>query len=134
MVGEDSSKQIDQPHLKIRGGTIIPLGKVIQNTTQKSLDPLTLLVCLGKNGCAEGRLYEDAGDGFEYKQGEYLLTKYTAKLDGKILTISAKSRKGKLGIPKREVVVKVVMDDKVVEKKIREYDGFAAKIKLRNGY
>jgi alpha-glucosidase len=103
---------------------------VIQNTTQKSLDPLTLLVCLDRNGRAEGRLYEDSGDGFEYKRGEYLLTKYSAKLDGKVLTVSAKSRKGKLGIPKREIVVKVVMDGKVVEKKIKEYDGFAAKIKL----
>lgn len=42
--GDD--KDSYQAKLKIRGGAIIPTGKIIQNTNEKSLDPLTLLVCL----------------------------------------------------------------------------------------
>jgi hypothetical protein len=48
-------------------GTIIPLGKVVQNTKETSLDPLTLLVCPDAAGNAIGSLYEDAGDGYGYQ-------------------------------------------------------------------
>ncbi len=41
--------------MKIRGGAIIPTGKIIQNTTENSLDPLTLLVCLDEQGKAAGK-------------------------------------------------------------------------------
>ena len=50
-----------QATLKIKGGSIIPVGKIIQNTNEKSFDPLTLIVCLDEQGTAEGRLYTDAG-------------------------------------------------------------------------
>ena len=43
-----------QAKMKIRGGAIIPTGKIIQNTTENSLDPLTLLVCLDEQGKASG--------------------------------------------------------------------------------
>ena len=39
-----------QATLKIRGGAIVPTGKIIQNTTEESLAPLTLLVSLDENG------------------------------------------------------------------------------------
>ena len=45
-----------QPALKIRGGAILPLGKVVQNTSENSFDPLTLLVCLDEKGQARGSL------------------------------------------------------------------------------
>ena len=58
--GDD--KDSYQAKLKIRGGAIIPTGKIIQNTNEKSLDPLTLLVCLDEKGEAHGTLYWDEGD------------------------------------------------------------------------
>jgi alpha-glucosidase len=66
----DEKRESDgyQPVVKIRGGAIVPLGKVIQNTSEESLDPLTLLVCLDGSGQASGELYEDAGDGFGYQK------------------------------------------------------------------
>lgn len=57
--GDD--KDSYQAKLKIRGGAIIPTGKIIQNTNEKSLDPLTLLVCLDEKGEAHGTLYWDEG-------------------------------------------------------------------------
>jgi alpha-glucosidase len=120
LVGEDSSKQIDQPHLKIRGGAIIPLGKVIQNTTQKSLDPLTLLVCLNEKGFAEGRLYEDSGDGFEYKQGKCLLTAYKAHRTGDKVIVEMASQRGKMKHSNRSVVVELITDNGTIKAKGRE--------------
>lgn len=39
--GEYSDKY--QAKLKIKGGSIVPVGKVIQSTTENSFEPLTLL-------------------------------------------------------------------------------------------
>jgi alpha-glucosidase len=71
-----------QATLRIRPGAIVPLGKVIQNTTEESLDPLTLLVCLNSAGEAEGQLYEDDGEGFGYRSGKFRLTTFKAKEEG----------------------------------------------------
>lgn len=115
LVGEDSAKQVDQPQLKIRGGAIIPLGRVIQNTTEESLAPLTLLVCLDAKGCAEGKLYEDAGDGFGYKKGEYLLTTYKARLaDGRV-KVEIADRQGKMKQPDRKTKVELITENGVVQ-------------------
>lgn len=67
--GDNSDKY--QAKMKIRGGSIIPTGKIIQNTTENSLDPLTLLVCLDEQGKADGSMYWDAGDGWAFKKGDY---------------------------------------------------------------
>ncbi len=76
-----------QPALKIRGGAIVPLGKVVQSTAEESLDPLTLLVCLDDKGQAQGNLYEDEGDGFGYQQGRSTLTHFTASREGDAVVV-----------------------------------------------
>ena len=118
LVGEDSMKQIDQPSLKIRSGAIIPLGRIIENTTEESIKPLTLLISLDANGRAKGRLYEDAGDGFDYIKGQYRLTTYNAQLLGNVLTIT-ENKEGNLDVPKQKIVVELIMDGKVIKKKIQ---------------
>jgi alpha-glucosidase len=75
-----------QAHLFIRGGAILPVGRVIQHTGERSDDPLSLLVCFDQRGQAEGRLYEDAGEGFAYRDGDYRLATYraTRRTDGSV--------------------------------------------------
>jgi len=114
LVGEDIAKDANQPELKIRGGSIIPLGRVVQNTEQESLNPLTLLVCLDEKGLAEGVLYEDAGDGYGYRNGEYLLTKYVARRDGNRVIVEIISKQGQMPRPKRQTVVELVTPDGVI--------------------
>jgi alpha-glucosidase len=110
LVGEDSATDKYQVDLKLRGGAIVPLGKVIQNTTEKSLDPLTLLVSLDANGRATGQLYEDAGDGYGYRNGDYRLTTYEASLkDGQVSVVVAKVEGNRPTAPTR-VAVQVVTD------------------------
>jgi alpha-glucosidase len=112
----DGTRENDgyQPKLEIRGGAIIPLGCVVQNTNQPSLKPLTLLVCLDENGKAKGSLYEDAGDGFEYRKGDYALTQYRANRQGDSVVVKMESRRGNKKIPDRDIKVELVTDNGVL--------------------
>jgi alpha-glucosidase len=108
--GEPTISDKYQADVKIKGGAIIPMGKLIQNTTQYSLDSLTLQVSLNKNGMANGTLYEDAGEGFQYRKGEYLITNFTAKQVGLTVNVSIKSLKGKLKSNHRKYKLCVITD------------------------
>jgi alpha-glucosidase len=102
------AEDADQAKLHMRPGSIIPLGRVVQNTIENSLEPLTLLVCPDEKGRAEGWLYEDAGDGFAFEKGEYRKTHYAAEIrDGKC-SVKAIERMGKWTAPEREAVIEVV--------------------------
>ncbi len=113
LIGEEEHADANLPTLFIRGGSIIPLGRIVRNTTEESLDPLTLLVCLDENGEARGRLYEDAGDGFGYREGEYLLSEYAAKREGDKVVVRIASSRGEMKRPEREVRVEVVMEEQI---------------------
>jgi alpha-glucosidase len=96
------------PDLYLRGGTILPTGPIVQHTREAPLDPLTLWVALDEGGRATGRLYEDAGDGLEYLDGEHLLTTYEATRQGDVVTVRVAGVEGRMGRPERRVVVKVI--------------------------
>ena len=121
----DDNKEKDgfQPEIKIRGGAIVPLGRVIQNTNEESLKPLTLFVCLDEHGKASGDLYEDAGNGFGYQQGDYALTHYSAIRQGKSVTVKIENREGKRTISDRTIHVCLIMHDRVLEKSGLESEG-----------
>lgn len=72
-----------QPYVAIRPGTIVPIGKTIQNTGEYKTDSLTLLINPQTDGSATGQLYEDAHDGFSYKKGEYAIFRFTASKSAK---------------------------------------------------
>ena len=97
----------NQASLRIRPGAIIPLGKAVQNTTEKSLDPLTLLVCPDASGNATGSLYEDAGDGHAYQSGDFRRTTFRAETkDGKVVVTPTAEGSRKAECP--DYVVQVV--------------------------
>jgi len=108
--GENSATDHYQSTVKIKGGAIIPMGNIIQNTTQYSLDSLTLLVSLDKNGLAAGTLYEDAGDGFQYQKGEYRNNSFTARQNGSTINVTIAPKDGKLKPTNRKYKVFVVTD------------------------
>jgi alpha-glucosidase len=110
LVGEDSINDPYQPNVLMRGGSIIPLGRVIQHTGQESLEPLTLLVCLDEGGRAEGRLYEDVGDGYDFQQGEFLLTTYFANKKGDSVVVTIAHEEGGMKRPERETKIQIVGD------------------------
>lgn len=73
----DGDDDPDQPKLALRPGAILPLGEIRQNTGEPR-GRLTLLVALDSAGRAAGTMYEDAGDGFGYRKGDYRLSSFSA--------------------------------------------------------
>lgn len=108
IAGEDSRNDLYQPDVKLKGGKIIPLGKVIQNTTQYNLDSVTLLVALDSKGRAQGSLYEDAGDGFQYQNGEYLISNFSAVQKETNITVEINKQSGNMEPKGRFYQVNVV--------------------------
>lgn len=103
-----------QASLKIRGGAIIPTGKVIQNTTEESLDPLTLIVCLDENGKAQGDLYWDAGDGWDFQKKQYCMQKYVAEKQGNSVVVKIAGQDGLMNLKSGNMaIVKVITDNGV---------------------
>jgi len=106
-----------QADVKIKGGAIIPLGKIIQNTTQFSLDSLTLLVSLDKSGKASGTMYEDAGEGFQYRKGEYKTFNFSAQQIGSTVKVTISPLKGLLKPTTRNYKVCIMTDNGTTEGK-----------------
>lgn len=109
--GDD--KDSYQAKLKIRGGAIIPTGKIIQNTNEKSLDPLTLLVCLDEKGEAHGTLYWDEGDNWSFKDGNYSFQHFTAirTADNKV-QVKITQKKGKYITENNDMAIVKIHYDK----------------------
>jgi alpha-glucosidase len=105
----------DLPRLLVRGGGIVALGPVVQYVGERPLDEVELLVCLDDRGRAEGTLYEDAGDGYGYRDGEYRLTRFVAQLDGDRLQVKAVSSEGAWPLPTgRRYTVRALAEAKVL--------------------
>lgn len=100
----------DLPDLIIRPGAIIPTGPITQYVDEKPLDPVTLIINLDENGNAEGTLYEDAGNGYGYQQGEFLLTRYIARRSGNAVEISVADQQGGLQRPQRNIRIRIITD------------------------
>ena len=113
--GENSPTDKYQADVKIKGGAIIPMGKIIQNTTQFNLDSLTVMVSLDKNGKAFGTLYEDAGEGFAYKKGIYRNYEFSALQKGTTVTVTITAKDGLLQPVNRKYKVCVVADNGTFE-------------------
>ena len=64
----DVMAPIDRLPLFLRMGAIIPSQPVIQHTGQTMSAPLTLIVALGADG--KGSVYQDAGEGYAFRQGD----------------------------------------------------------------
>lgn len=100
----------DLPRLYVRGGAIVPVGPVIQHTGEKKLNPLTLMVSLNESGAALGTLYEDAGDGYGYKTGDFLRTTYVARTEGDSIIVEIAQTEGDRFREQRELRVFVLKD------------------------
>ncbi len=59
---------LDRLPLFIRVGAIVPLAALVQHTGEMRNAPLTLLVATGADG--SGRVFQDAGEGYGYRQGQ----------------------------------------------------------------
>ena len=79
---------LSQMPLYVRGGSIVPMGPMIQYATQ-SIDPLEIRVYKGQD--ASFTLYEDEGDTYNYETGKYSTIQFTWSDSAKQLTIGARN-------------------------------------------
>lgn len=100
----------DLPALYLRGGSIIPVGPPHQHVGEANPnDDLILIVALDEDGKAEGVLFEDDGDGYEFTRGNYLITYYTAQCESSVVTIKASNSEGSWKRPRRHLHVKLLL-------------------------
>jgi alpha-glucosidase len=83
----------------------------MEYTGEKPLDPLTLIVSLDERGQATGRLYEDAGEGFAYRQGFYRLTEFKVRKKEDGFVFSARNLEGRLQQPTRTIEIVLLGDN-----------------------
>lgn len=97
-----------QATLKVRPGSIIPLGEVVQSTAEPMLETTTLIVNLDDQGKAQGELYQDSGDGYGYKSGDYSITSYTAEKTPEGVRVSSRIKEGSRPTATKKLVVRVL--------------------------
>ena len=78
---------LDRIPLFVKAGSIIPMGKIIQSSAEKS-DTLEIRVYKGANG--EFTLYEDEGDNYNYEKGKYATISFRWNEKTQSLTIAKK--------------------------------------------
>ncbi|KAL7159773.1 hypothetical protein ABFS83_01G050300 [Erythranthe nasuta] len=100
----------DLPALYLKGGSIIPVAPPHQHVDEATpTDDLSLLVALDEHGKAEGSLYEDDGDGYEYTKGGYLLTTYFAERKSSTVVVKVSKTEGSFTRPNRRLHVQLLL-------------------------
>lgn len=102
-----------QAFVALRSGAIVPLANLVQSTEDYRTDSLTLLVNPSLEGTAVGSLYEDAGNGFEYRTGDYSISSIEATTEGKKLTVCIKQTEGNRPSNVKYLRVGIVTDGKI---------------------
>ena len=117
---------LDKIPLFVKAGSVIPMGKVIQSSAEKS-DTLEIRVYEGAD--ARFELYEDEGDNYNYEKGLY--STITFRWDDKAQKLTISDRKGSFpGMLKNRsfTIVKISSADK--KEKVVNYTGKSVKINL----
>jgi alpha-glucosidase len=79
--------KLDEVPLYVRGGAILPMQPVVQNTGEVPAGPLELRVYPGAD--CEGSLYQDDGHTFGYQKGEFLRVQYSCSSTPEALSVSS---------------------------------------------
>ena len=117
---------LDKIPLFVKAGSVIPMGKVIQSSAEKS-DTLEIRIYEGAD--ARFELYEDEGDNYNYEKGLY--STITFRWDDKAQKLTISDRKGSFpGMLKNRsfTIVKISSADK--KEKVVNYTGKSVKINL----
>ena len=120
-----------QAELRQRPGSVIPLANLAQSTTEMRTDSLTLLVCLDSDGKAYGQLYEDDGDGFSYRHGNYLLSNIEATLQKRQLTVTMSLAEGQFPTQARTLRIGYVKGARVQYSSWQQGNTVTMKVKDR---
>ena len=84
--------KLDTMPVYVRGGTVLPVQPVIQNTEETPRGPLELRVFPGPD--CQGAIYADDGHTFDYQHGQFLRQNFTCEADAKSLRLTFHAREG----------------------------------------
>lgn len=126
LLGGEPDSESAHPRLRLRDGAILPVGQGGQMVAEAFSGPLTLFVSLDAAGRARGQLYEDAGEGFGYLDGDYLLTTYEARRMGTEVEVSVVRQEGRRLRTARALSVVLLTDEG--ERRAQGRDGQAVRI------
>jgi alpha-glucosidase len=93
---------LGEPALYVKANTAIPMGPDASHTGERPTDPLTLLLHPAP-GTGESALYEDAGNGFGYREGEYARRWVSSESSEDRITTRLGEREGSF-VPERDEV------------------------------
>lgn len=102
-----SPSPADRIPLFVRAGSIIPMGKFLQHTSEKIMDTVEIRVYRGANG--QFSLYNDEGDNYNYENGQYTEIPFT--WDEKKQTLSIDAIKGNFALAPSKLVFHLVWVD-----------------------
>ena len=83
---------LDLMPVYVRGGSIVPLQPLIQNTDETPSGPLELRVYPASQ--CSGSIYLDDGHTFRYQKGEYLRQSFTCQSDANTMRLKFHAREG----------------------------------------
>lgn len=121
----------------VKGGSILPVGPLLQYTGEKTAEPVTLYVYDGANG--DFTLYEDDGTTYNYEKGDFSWIHFKYDNKSKELTIS--ERKGPFKGEQNTRKFNILwiskeqangIDSQAKPSKTLNYNGKPLKIKLLN--
>jgi alpha-glucosidase (family GH31 glycosyl hydrolase) len=106
--GREITRKVDleTTPLYVRAGAVIPMGPVKQYTAEKSGGPLTLWIHPGADGVFS--LYEDDGQSFDYRKGEFMRINIAWNDRQRRLTLRLANGSKMLPPMKRSIVARLV--------------------------
>jgi alpha-glucosidase len=84
--GQDEASLVAGVPIFVRAGAVIPMQEVEQYLGERRQDTLELHVWDG--GAETSELYEDAGEGFAYRDGAWRLTRFQTRSDDRALEVA----------------------------------------------
>ncbi len=101
------STPLDTMPIFVKGGSIIPMGPLMQYVDQIPTDPITLNVWPDVNQAATFTLYEDDGLSLDYESGAYCITALSCQAMPSEIRIDLSARQGSYQPQARNYVFKV---------------------------
>ncbi|MBV8810674.1 MAG: DUF5110 domain-containing protein, partial [Acidobacteriaceae bacterium] len=132
----DAPAPLSRIPLYVRGGSIIPMGRDVQYSTEKPDAPIELRVYLGADG--EFTMYEDDGSTYDYEHGAYATIPIRWNNASHVLTIG--DRRGQFaGMPQHRTFQIVFVGDghgvgidaTVEPDKVVDYNGTSIEVSQR---
>lgn len=99
--------------LYVRAGAILPMGPVKQYTSEQVDGPLTVLIYPGSDGAFS--LYEDDGNTFNYRRGEYMRVNFSWNDRRRRVSLRLENGSRMMGSAKRKFVLQLAGESRTRE-------------------